>query len=160
MKQNVSVHFVSAMKNVNCTHLRKMAAVESILFSKPLQEALGNSPQNSQMKCNIVLKILKILFLTKKRGGGLGDMFPVHLHLFFMVRHPRIYQSLFELYLHPNHLEGLLKHRLLGTIHSPSTSDSLLGQEQDPRICISNKLGTTLREPLCYLMHLVISCWQ
>ena len=56
MKQNVSVHFVRAMKNVNCTHLRKMAAVESILFSKPLEEALGNSPQNSQMKCNIVLK--------------------------------------------------------------------------------------------------------
>lgn len=46
---------------------------------------------------------------------------------------------------HENHLEGLLKHKLLGS--TPRISD-IVGQEWDPRIYISNKFPGDAEGPL------------
>lgn len=46
---------------------------------------------------------------------------------------------------HENHLEGLLKHKLLGS--TPRISD-IVSQEWDPRIYISNKFPGDAEGPL------------
>lgn len=81
-----------------------------------------------------------------------GDIFTVYFQLFFMVRHAWIYQSFLNFIC----IRIILKHGLLGPLPAtPSTPasipDALLGQEWDPKMCITNKLGTTL-ENLCTVL--------
>lgn len=39
----------------------------------------------------------------------------------------------------------------------PKVSDSFSSQEWDPKICIFNKLGTTLGEPLHFIILVIVS---